>query len=180
MESSHHADSVDPRRCRGADVGSRSVVVVHAAMSGSHHRAIVAEDDMFKINAWDTFYDNERGWVRRHCYSNLEERTDPPPPSVYQTPSPSNQTAAAVEKAGMGLHGTSNQWCDLGNPVDVDLMDVDPALPRDHVPAGSANEWFSIELDVNVNVNVNFEVMPNLTHHVRPEDDPLSGPAASE
>ena len=85
-----------------------------------------------------------------HCCSNFEKQTGPPSPSVYQTPSSSNQAAVDVE-AGMALHMTSKQWFDLGNPADVDhigvcQMDVDHALPRDHVPAGSANEWFNMEL----------------------------------
>ncbi len=147
------------------------------AMSDSCGRAIVAEDDMDKIDGWDIFYDNERGWGRRHCYSNFEKPTDPP--------SPANHGAVDVAEAGLGQHGMPNQWFDLGNPADVDhigadQMEVDHALPRDHVLAGSANEWFNMELDVNLNANVNFEIMADLTHHVRPVDDPLSGPAASE
>ena len=171
------------------------------AMSSSRDCAIVAEGDMIKINAWDTIYDNERGWVRRHCYSNFEKPTDPPSPLVYQTPSPSDQAAAAVEEAGMGLQVRSHQRFDFGDPadadhidanhidadhidvdqMDVDHMGVDHALPRDHHdPAGSANGRFNMEFGVNVNFNVNFEAMADFTHFACPEDDPLPGAAANQ
>ncbi|KAF5127136.1 hypothetical protein E5D57_008064 [Metarhizium anisopliae] len=49
------------------------------AMSARHHRAIVPEREMVKINAWDTVYiDAEHGWVRRHRYSGVDLPTNPP------------------------------------------------------------------------------------------------------
>ncbi|KAG5979180.1 hypothetical protein E4U55_005471 [Claviceps digitariae] len=59
------------------------------AMSADVHRAIVEEEEMVRIDEWDyVFMDDDRGWVRRHRYSNFEQRT-PPPPS-YTSPSPGN------------------------------------------------------------------------------------------
>ncbi|CAM1502363.1 Fc.00g043470.m01.CDS01 [Cosmosporella sp. VM-42] len=63
------------------------------AMSGPHHRAIVEDGEMVKINAWDVVHlDEERGWVRRHRYSSIEVPTSPPPPPQY-TPPLGNATA---------------------------------------------------------------------------------------
>ncbi|KAI5864217.1 hypothetical protein GGS23DRAFT_563385 [Durotheca rogersii] len=88
------------------------------AMSAHHHRAIVGEEEMVKINDWDVVYlDEERGWVRRHQYSNVEEPVSPPPPPEYRTPSPGNAAAFA---AGAGPH--ANNWLNI-NP----LNDADPS-----------------------------------------------------
>lgn len=78
------------------------------AMS-AQSRSIVDEGEVVKINAWDTLYlDEERGWVRRHQYSNVEEPTSPPPPPEYMTPSPGNPAAFA---AAVGLH--ANDWFNI-------------------------------------------------------------------
>ncbi|KAK3395001.1 hypothetical protein B0H63DRAFT_462531 [Podospora didyma] len=72
------------------------------AMAGEHHRPIVHDDEMVKIHEWDILHlDDERGWVRRHKYSNWQEPTDPPPPPAYVTPEPGNP---AVFHAAVGLH----------------------------------------------------------------------------
>lgn len=64
--------------------------------------AITEEDNMVRINSWDTiFLDDERGWVRRHQYSRFEEPTNAPSPPAYRTPTPRN-TAAFT--AAIGLH----------------------------------------------------------------------------
>ncbi len=107
------------------------------AMSDPCHRAIVAEGDMVKINAWDIIYhDDERGWVQRHRYSNFEEPTVPPSPPGYQTPSPGNQAAFA---AGAGLH--AHDWFDLDDNL---------ALPGERDPAFDGDEFFHVGNDVNV------------------------------
>lgn len=44
-------------------------------------RAVVDKSEMIDINAWEVVeYPDERGWVRRHHYSNVEQPTEPPPP----------------------------------------------------------------------------------------------------
>lgn len=93
------------------------------AMS-AHHRDIVEEGEMVKINDWDIVYlDEERGWVRRHRYSNVEEPTSQPPPPA---PSPNNAAAFA---AGVGLD--ANDWFDIDPTSEnflADLGDFDPAF----------------------------------------------------
>ncbi|KAF2969475.1 hypothetical protein GQX73_g4135 [Xylaria multiplex] len=72
------------------------------AMSAPHHRVIVRGEEIIRINEWEICYlDEERGWVRRHRYSNFEEPVDPPPPPAYQIPSPGN---AAVFEAQVGIN----------------------------------------------------------------------------
>ncbi|KAI1073596.1 hypothetical protein F5B20DRAFT_587131 [Whalleya microplaca] len=66
-------------------------------MSATHHRTIVREEEIIRINEWEFHTpDIERGWVRRHRYSNFEEPADPPPPPVYRSPSPGNVAANAA------------------------------------------------------------------------------------
>ncbi|KAI8633148.1 hypothetical protein F5Y19DRAFT_471407 [Xylariaceae sp. FL1651] len=89
------------------------------AMSVHHNRAIVEEGEMIKINEWDVIYlDEERGWVRRHQYSNIEEPTSPPPPD-YRTPSPGNAAAFA---AGAGVHAFD--WFNIERTNDAILGDL--------------------------------------------------------
>lgn len=72
------------------------------ALSAPQHRAVVTEADMVGIGEWEVRYcDDERGWVRRHRYSDVEQPTDPPPPPGYRTPSPGNPAAFAAE---VGIH----------------------------------------------------------------------------
>lgn len=89
------------------------------AMSAPHNRALVGEGDVVRINAWEVLHaDEERGWVRRHRYSKVEE-PDPSPPPIYNTPSPTN--VAALE-AAVGLH--ANEWFNLEAPANVPLPDL--------------------------------------------------------
>jgi hypothetical protein len=82
------------------------------AMSAPKHRAIVREEEMIKINDWAVVcLDEERGWVRRHRYSNVEQPTSPPPPGN-----------AAAFAAGAGLH--VNDWFGIGTPADGDLANL--------------------------------------------------------
>lgn len=72
------------------------------ALSAPENRALVAEADVVGIGEWERRYlDEERGWVRRHRYSNVEEPTDPPSPPAYRTPSPGNRAAF---EAAVGFH----------------------------------------------------------------------------
>ncbi|OIW34338.1 hypothetical protein CONLIGDRAFT_688134 [Coniochaeta ligniaria NRRL 30616] len=76
------------------------------AMSGPQHRAIVREAEMVRINEWEIRYaGDERGWVRRHRYSNFEGPADSPPPPVCRPPSPGNVAAnAAAFAAQVGIN----------------------------------------------------------------------------
>ncbi|KAG6013052.1 hypothetical protein E4U54_007140 [Claviceps lovelessii] len=76
------------------------------AMSRPEHRAILSEDEMVGINEWDIIrLDEHQGWVRRHRYSNFEERIPPPPPPSYYTPSPGNTAALAA-----GISAQDLEW----------------------------------------------------------------------
>lgn len=97
------------------------------ALSAPEHRALVTEADMVGIGEWEVRYvDEERGWVRRHRYSDIEQPADPPPPPVYQTPSPGNR---AVFTAAVGIHMDPS----FGLDGDFDLGYVDEFLH----PAGA-------------------------------------------
>ncbi|KAG6040297.1 hypothetical protein E4U41_000982 [Claviceps citrina] len=102
-------------------------------MSSSEHRAIVAADDMVKLNEWDTvFLDEGRGWVRRHRYSNFEVPRSAPSPPAYETPSPGNQAALAVGVNLQDIDDLSelqdfNDWYD--NNVETDVLGV-PIIPN--------------------------------------------------
>ncbi|KAG6006877.1 hypothetical protein E4U21_006596 [Claviceps maximensis] len=64
------------------------------AMSGSEHRVIIREEDIVEVNEWDIVsLDENRGWIRRHRYSNFEEHVSTPPPPSYRSPSPFNLAA---------------------------------------------------------------------------------------
>ncbi len=99
------------------------------AMSASPHRPVVAYDQMADIGEWELrCTDDERGWVRRHRYSNVEQPADPPPPPAYQTPSPGNPAAfAAAVGINMDplldLNGDGFDWVDFNTdlyPVEGD------------------------------------------------------------
>lgn len=98
------------------------------AMSGQHNSALVPEDEMVKIDDWDFVYlDAERGWSRRHRYSNLELPTDPPPPPEYRPPSPGNP---AGFQAAVGLHADPAFELHYGGTVDSpDADNVGAASP---------------------------------------------------
>ncbi|KAJ2977149.1 hypothetical protein NQ176_g4538 [Zarea fungicola] len=86
------------------------------AMS-AQSRSIADEREVLKINAWVRLYlDEERGWVRRHQYSRVEEPTSPPPPPEYMTPSPGNPAAFA---AAVGLD--TNDWFNI-DATEENLM----------------------------------------------------------
>ncbi|KHN95790.1 uncharacterized protein MAM_06402 [Metarhizium album ARSEF 1941] len=64
------------------------------AMSAHHHRALVSELEMVKINAWNYVpLGQGRGLVRRHLYSNFEEPVSFPTSQVYM---PGNGAANAA------------------------------------------------------------------------------------
>jgi hypothetical protein len=95
------------------------------ALSAPQHRALVTGADVVGIGEWEVRYvDDERGWVRRHRYSNVEQPTDPPPLPVYQTPSPGNPAAFA---AAVGIH--MDPTFDFG--ADFDLGSLGPLGPLD-------------------------------------------------
>lgn len=88
------------------------------AMSAHHHRAIVGEREMVKINDWDVVYlDEQRGWVRRHPYSNVEMPTSPPLPLDYSTRFPGNAAA------GPGPHH-AHDWFNIGPSAHGDLANI--------------------------------------------------------
>ncbi|KAI1119728.1 hypothetical protein F5Y10DRAFT_273789 [Nemania abortiva] len=95
------------------------------AMSAPYHRAIVEEEEIVRINEWEVRYlDEERGWVRRHKYSNFEEPVDPPSPPVYRSPSPGNAAAnAAAFAAQVGIN--ADPLFDFDAMADADLGDFD-------------------------------------------------------
>ena len=68
------------------------------ALSAPGHRALVTEADVVGIREWEVRYvDDERGWVRCHRYSGVEQPADPPPLPGYETPSPGNLAALEAE-----------------------------------------------------------------------------------
>lgn len=94
------------------------------AMSGHHHRAIVEEEAIVKINEWDVIKlgdDNVHSWVRRHRYSNFEEPTSPPPLPAYTTPSPGN---LAAFDAAVGFN--ANDWLNIDAAANADIDNLDP------------------------------------------------------
>ncbi|KAI0116471.1 hypothetical protein GGR51DRAFT_574775 [Nemania sp. FL0031] len=97
------------------------------AMSAPHNRAIVDEDEMVRINKWDVcFLDEERGWVRRHGYSNLEEPVEPPSPPAYHTPSPGNAAAnAAAFAAHVGINADPLFSLDATVDPSLDVFNLD-------------------------------------------------------
>ncbi|KAI1501572.1 hypothetical protein F5X99DRAFT_382343 [Biscogniauxia marginata] len=51
------------------------------AVSDPRNRRLIRKEDMIRIHHWDVcWYGDDRGWVRRHHYSLLEEPTEPPTP----------------------------------------------------------------------------------------------------
>ncbi|KAG8416977.1 hypothetical protein J3459_013030 [Metarhizium acridum] len=58
------------------------------------------------ISKWDVeYYDDERGWVRRHKYSGYKEPTEAPSPPAYETPASDDGAGnAALFMAGVGLN----------------------------------------------------------------------------
>lgn len=96
------------------------------AMSVPQHRAIVGEEQMVRINAWEYYPldddDEERGWVRRHRYSKFEEPADPPAPPAYKSPSPDNVAAnAAAFAARVGIN--ADPFFNFNAEPDVPLDD---------------------------------------------------------
>lgn len=104
------------------------------AMSAKHHREIVREEQMVRINSWEvTYLDDERGWVGRHQYSNVEEPRSPPPPPDYRTPSPGDDAGnLAAFEAAIGIH--ADEWIDHfpndANVAGEDGMDI--SVPADN------------------------------------------------
>lgn len=77
------------------------------AISGPHNRRLTKPEHMTRIDEWTEpkRYDDERGWVRRHKYSNFEEPTDEPLPPAYESPLPGNvEGMAAVFLAEVGIN----------------------------------------------------------------------------
>lgn len=97
------------------------------ALSAPQHRALVAGADVVGIGEWEVRYvDDERGWVRRHRYYHVEQPADPPPPPVYQTPSPGNPAAFA---AAVGIHMDPTFDLDGGFDLDAFLHPVSTEGP---------------------------------------------------
>ncbi|KAM0548514.1 hypothetical protein ACHAPJ_009837 [Fusarium lateritium] len=90
------------------------------AMSAHHHRAIMEEENVARINQWDTIYhSDERGWVRRHQYSGFEEPCHPLSAPAYQTPSPTN---VAAFEATTGLN--ANEWFNAFDSTSLSWADL--------------------------------------------------------
>jgi hypothetical protein len=72
--------------CYGAEVLTSGLALwwlCMLAMSPHQPRHIARENEIVRICEWDILHlDEERGWVRRHRYSGLEEPADAPPPPV--------------------------------------------------------------------------------------------------
>ncbi|KAK3943686.1 hypothetical protein QBC46DRAFT_361700 [Diplogelasinospora grovesii] len=111
------------------------------AMSAPQHRTIVGGgEEIISINEWEVRYldDDERGWVRRHRYSNFEEPADPPPPPpVYRSPSPGGNVAAnaAAFAAQVGINADPLFNLDATADASFDDFDIDAYLN----PAGAGN-----------------------------------------
>lgn len=118
------------------------------AMSAPQHRTIVGEEEIIRINEWEVRYlDDERGWVRRHRYSNFEEPADPPPPPVYRSPSPGNVAAnAAAFAAQVGINADPLFNLDATADASFDDFDIDAYLN----PAGAGNPIAANLGDFNV------------------------------
>ncbi|EFY85042.1 hypothetical protein MAC_08925 [Metarhizium acridum CQMa 102] len=71
----------------------------------AHSRSSV-EHEIVPISKWDVeYYDDERGWVRRHKYSGYKEPTEAPSPPAYETPASDDGAGnAALFMAGVGLN----------------------------------------------------------------------------
>ncbi|KAI1074295.1 hypothetical protein F5B20DRAFT_564040 [Whalleya microplaca] len=76
------------------------------AISSRSNRRLTCKKDTIGIDHWDVrWYGDDRGWVRRHHYSLVEEPTVPPTPPPYRSPSPANaEGVAAAFSAGVGIN----------------------------------------------------------------------------
>ncbi|KIH91490.1 hypothetical protein SPBR_01804 [Sporothrix brasiliensis 5110] len=119
------------------------------------HRALVDTEDIVPINAWDIVWlDEDRGWIRRHRYSAVEEPTDAPPPPPYETPEVDN---AAVFAAQVGINGESHFALDS---LDEFFNFGPVAVGQEAVPAGEVvqpNGGYDGTL-INVDVDVDEQV----------------------
>ncbi|KID82920.1 hypothetical protein MGU_09756 [Metarhizium guizhouense ARSEF 977] len=105
------------------------------AASAPHNRSTL-EHEMVPINKWEVkYYDDGRGWVRRHKYSGYEEPTEAPSPPPYETPAPDDVAGnAALFMAGVGLNAQEDfdpnappipgQPADLAQPYQHNPTDV--------------------------------------------------------
>ncbi|KAI0004790.1 hypothetical protein F4779DRAFT_59627 [Xylariaceae sp. FL0662B] len=100
------------------------------AMSAPQHRKIVRKEEIIRINEWEVpYFHDERGWVRRHKYSNLEARADPPPPPAYRSPSPDNVNGlAAAFAAQVGINADPSFNLDPAGDANFHDFDVDAFL----------------------------------------------------
>lgn len=89
------------------------------ALSSTQHRAPASEADMVGIGEWEVRYVNdERGWVRRHRYSNVEQPVDLPPQPASQTLLLGNPAASDINpNNNLPFHPNNNFYFNfnLGN-----------------------------------------------------------------
>jgi len=98
------------------------------AMSARHHRAIVEEGEMVKIDDWDLVFLGEERWVLRHRYSNFEKPTNPPSPPAYQTPSPGNAASFAAAVGLLADDQFNIEDPDAAGRVDPNAVHIDAYL----------------------------------------------------
>lgn len=104
------------------------------AASAPHNRSTL-EHEMVPINKWEVkYYDDGRGWVRRHKYSGYEEPTKAPSPPPYETPAPDDVAGnAALFMAAVGGFNVQEDFDP--NPPPIPGQPADLAQSYQHNPA---------------------------------------------
>ncbi|KAI1120865.1 hypothetical protein F5Y10DRAFT_114139 [Nemania abortiva] len=113
------------------------------AVSDPANRRLVRKEDTIEIDHWDVdLHGDDRGWVRRHHYSRLEEPIEPPPPPAYRSPSPDNaEGIAAAFGAEVGIN-------------------ADPAFEGFDLNADPAFEDFDLNADPGLDFLATYPLLP--------------------